>query len=129
MTNLVQFSKEAFSFNGGSFNLNTGLVNPNKGYMVSTLGNEVKLHINPILKNPIQLNELTKAIFNYIGNTFDKWYNAENIYLGVWYNKKDGFWYLDLSENIASLSEAIILGKERKQLAIWDCKDSNEIKL
>lgn len=129
MTNLVNFTKAAFSFRGGSFNLNNGTENPKKGYMVATIGNELKVHINPRLKVEHQINELTKKIFNYIGDKFDVWYNSENAYLGLWYNSENSLWYIDISENIADLTEAIMLGKYRNQLAIWDCENDNEIKL
>lgn len=127
--NLVSFSKQAFKDNGGSFNLSNGIVNPIAGYMVSTLGNELKIHINPRLKDEHKVKELTQQVFKYIANTFDIWHNNLDMYLGVWYNSEDGLWYLDLSENITDLTEAIKLGKEKKQLAIWDCKNNGEIKL
>ena len=129
MTNLVKFTELAFNKNGGSFNLNDGTINPKKGYMVATIGNELKVHINPRLKTEHKVNELTKKIFNYIGDKFDVWYNSENAYLGLWYNSENALWYIDISENIADLSEAIKLGKERKQISIWDCENDNEIKL
>lgn len=46
-------------------------------------------------------------------------------YLGTWL--KDGKIYLDVSENIMDRDEAIRLGKERNQKAIWDVVNQTEI--
>lgn len=46
-------------------------------------------------------------------------------YLGTWL--KDGKIYLDVSENIMDRDEAIRLGQERNQKAIWDVVNQTEI--
>jgi hypothetical protein len=50
--------------------------------------------------------------------------NGKN-YLGTWLN--DSKVYLDVSENIQELFEAIRRGRERNQKAIWDVANLSEI--
>jgi len=57
-------------------------------------------------------------------------------YFGAWHNKQtaknpngDNKWYLDISENVDTLSEAVRLGRERSQLAIWDVRGSQGINM
>jgi hypothetical protein len=127
--NLVSFSKQAFSQGGGSLNLFSGEVNPTSGYMVSTEGNEVKIQINPRLKEDIQIYELTKQVFAYIADKIDSWHEEKYLYLGLWYNSKDGLWYFDLSEWVPTFAVAVKLGIQREQKAIWDCYEAVEHKL
>lgn len=151
MTNLVQFTATAYYNLGGSFNLSNGEINPTKGYMVSLEHFEqivepayiriskILEHLSEILEFPYQVTQaeeiriLTFDVFKYVSDirVFDKTYEDDNgiLHLGLWFNSEEKKWYLDLSENISELDEALRLGKERKQIAIWDCKNSKEITL
>jgi hypothetical protein len=57
-------------------------------------------------------------------------------YFGAWHNKVtpqnpngDNKWYLDISENIGSLTDAVRVGRERSQIAIWDVRGSQGISM
>jgi len=53
---------------------------------------------------------------------------GENFCFGAWLDKNSQV-YFDLSENIPNLETAIEVGRLRGQIAIWDCKNSCEIRL
>ena len=127
--NLVEFSKQAFSQRGGSLNLCSGEVNPTSGYMVLTEGSEVKIKISPRLKEDIQIYELTKQVFAYMADKIDSWHEEKYLYLGIWYNSKDGLWYFDLSEWVPTFAVATKLGIERNQKLIWGCRENDEHRL
>lgn len=57
-------------------------------------------------------------------------------YFGAWFNEQtaqnpdgDNKWYLDISENIGTLSDAVRVGRERSQLAIWDVRGEQGISM
>ena len=50
-----------------------------------------------------------------------------NCYVGVWVSERDQRIYFDLSEHIESLSDALYKGAQRKQKAIYDCKNKEEV--
>jgi hypothetical protein len=72
--------------------------------------------INPV-KGPKILSDYMKTHKNDLGN-------GKN-YLGTWLNESKV--YLDVAENIQELFEAIRLGRERNQKAIWDVANLDEI--
>lgn len=48
-----------------------------------------------------------------------------NHYLGSWIHK--GQYYLDVSVNTVTLSQAVDLAKENKQIAVWDIDRGKEV--
>jgi len=48
-------------------------------------------------------------------------------YVGVWVAEKEQRIYFDVTEHVESLSDALYKGAQRKQKAIWDCKNKEEI--
>ena len=48
--------------------------------------------------------------------------------IGTWFNKEDGKTYLDISVTTPNLDDALKLAQEKKQLAIFDLKNFQEIK-
>ena len=118
MTNIQNFIIEAKANGGGSYSLNTGKTNPNKGYMVSIEGCE-EIH------KEIPTDE---SIREYI-LTHSEQLAMDNKYLGIWYNDKKQQWYLDVSINIDDRDKARLFGSINKQEAIWDCANGKEIKL
>jgi len=48
-------------------------------------------------------------------------------YLGVWTDEKDGKEYYDRSVWVAELPEALAVGKEHEQIAIWDNAKRSEV--
>jgi len=116
-SNIVRFTQE---WGGLSINMVDGSM-PTTGYMVakppefSRIVDEVDFS-NPV-KGPKILSDYMKTHKNDLGN-------GRN-YLGTWLN--DSKVYLDVSENIQELFEAIRRGRERNQKAIWDVANLSEI--
>ena len=52
---------------------------------------------------------------------------AEGEYLGVWTNPVSGVTYYDKSVWVAGLDEAIAIGNQHNQLAIWDIANEKEV--
>jgi hypothetical protein len=57
-------------------------------------------------------------------------------YLGAWFNERtsknpdgDNNWYLDISENVGTLTDAVRVGREREQLAIWSVNAETAINM
>jgi hypothetical protein len=116
-SDIVRFTQE---WGGLSINMVDGSM-PTSGYMVakppefSRIVDEVDF-VNPV-KGPKILSDYMKTHKNDLGN-------GRN-YLGTWLN--DSKVYLDVSENIQELFEAIRRGRERNQKAIWDVANLSEI--
>lgn len=99
---------------------NTSIKN---GFIVSLIDYEYKT------KN---IDEVINLITKYIDiiNTLK---NNEKIkktyFVGVWYNKDDGFYYLDISKHFEKLRDAKKFGEVNKQKAIYNLKDNKSIYL
>ena len=103
--------------NGGvTFNLNGKA--PEKGYMVSIVGQEVVIP---------ELDYVYENLEDYINERISLLNSMSNLYVGVWHHK--GHYYIDLSENIISKADALKQGILRSQKAIWDNVAGEEIKL
>lgn len=85
------------------------------GYMVSLEGFEKKVSI-----------EKETEIKSFI-KLYSSLAKANQVNIGAWYNEVDGQVYFDLSERVYDRAEAIKLALERKQLAIYDCKNKGVI--
>lgn len=48
--------------------------------------------------------------------------------LGVWRDERDGAVYFDVSELVQDREEAVRLGRERGQLAVWDFASGSEVR-
>ena len=51
------------------------------------------------------------------------------LYVGAWLDAETGTFYLDISENVQDKETALQLGRERKQLAIFDLSTFDSIYL
>lgn len=104
--------------NGVSFNQYE--INPKDGFMVAFSGREVVLNIN----------EFTEAkLAQYVNQNADILQSVSNAFVGVWFNKFDNNYYLDISEHVLSKELALRSGMLRDQKAIWDLTEQNEIAL
>lgn len=108
--NLLNFVKDTLNNGGASFNLLTGEYNPNNGYMVAT-----EIHEMYLPKEEFN-NEVLKG---YIAKNLDALLSNKNLFLGSWIDER-GMVCLDISERIEDRQEAVKLGIERNQKAIWD---------
>jgi len=113
--NLTKVLETAIANNGISYSISTGNYNVTTGYMVSIQGQEWKV-------STINDDILKFYVKHHLNELWD-----EDRFLGIWLNK--GQWYLDVSVNVEDLDEALRLGKNNNQIAIWDCAKAEEIRL
>ena len=113
--NLPNFLTEVLTNGGASFNLVTGIFNPNQGYFVSVPNREVKT-----------TNLTAEILADFINTNIDLLSN-ENYFLGGWV--ENDIVYLDVSEQIFDKRTALVQGINRNQLAIFDASNSSVIKL
>lgn len=86
------------------------------GFMVSQHATEKVVDVDT-------LDKLKDDIQNYV----DTHKLKRNQYFGLWYN--DGKCYIDISSRISNKKQAIDLGKQENQLAIFDNKNLKVIEL
>lgn len=104
--------------NGCSYRPLDNSFNPATGYMVALVGFE---RITNRIWNSYDLQSVLNewlASIKYTGDSL--------AYIGLWEN--DGKLYMDLSQHFVDREKAIVMGKQRKQIAIWDCENKTEIK-
>lgn len=89
---------------------------PASGYMVALQGYELKVPVSEFF---------TGVVADYIGQHAQKLMANPALCVGTWLN--EGSVYLDLSENIPNREQALELGKERGQLAIFNLADMEEV--
>ena len=108
----------ALSVKNGGVNLNIEGKAPEKGYMVSVVGQEIVIP---------ELDYVYENLEDYINERISLLNSMSNLYVGVWYHK--GHYYIDLSENILGKAEALKQGILRSQKAIWNVTEGSEIAL
>lgn len=118
MANINEFIKESHKNQGSSYNMVTGELNPNIGYMCSLSGHEAKFD-----------NLSEDVVKHYILSKAEVIYEDENLFIGSWYNQEDQKWYLDVSEQRTDLETTIYIGILRKQKSIYDLKRNEVIDL
>jgi hypothetical protein len=104
---------------GASFNLHKGDLVGTPHYAVSVFpdrGEIVRGHASP------------EEISAFVQKNQDLLQDPKNS-IGTWFNHGDGKTYLDVSATTPDLNEAIALGKQHKQLAIFDLAKLQEIDL
>ena len=102
--------------NGGN-TIQTNLNTPKKGYMVACNNTQPKL---------IPRNGLTNFQFKKILNKLIK-NNNLNVCAGFWLNPDNNQWYIENSEIINNKKEAIRIGKNRKQISIFNLSNFETI--
>ena len=118
--NLLNVFNRIVENGGATYNLYTGELNPDNGYMVAQKGFEKVFAFD---SNPNAFSEqiksyLTKDIMDQISNRID-------LYLGFWLH--EGKIYFDIVERIDSLETALTEGKRNGQKAIYDAANKKEI--
>ena len=99
----------------GGFSLNVADESPTTGYMVSLPDHET------ILPLAVASDSLVETIVDNYKSI------AGEHYVGAWVD--DNKIYFDVSENVAERETAIMLGRERKQLGIFDLSSFETIYL
>lgn len=119
--NLLNFVNDTLKNGGASFNLLTGEYNPKSGYMVATSGHEVVIPLKQFHNASLAgyIAEKSAILLSGISNT--------SLFLGAWVDGDKV--YLDISEKVEDRQDAVKIGIERKQLAIWDNANGKEIRL
>lgn len=90
---------------------------PQTGYMVSVPGPEKTL------------KSLTARSVDAFTKAHAEKLSHPGAYLGVWFNEEDGLWYLDVSVNVQTRSQALKLGRKWSQIAVWDVANSAEVRV
>lgn len=85
-------------------------------YMVSLYGHEATFKVD-------DMEGLKEGLKAYQKKASGK----KDLYIGLWVN--DGLVYLDLSINICKKRDALRIGKQNKQKAIYDVKNNKDIKI
>ena len=122
MKNFKEVIKTVSKNSGTTFNPNFvdsegNYLSPKKGYSVS-------------LKNySLKAQSINVGLLEFIKTSANLVSNSNEFFIGIWLNKLDGFYYFDVSVNIQSLSAALKLGFENKQIAIYDLNKSKDIVL
>ena len=113
----------------GGFTLDAGdLVHSelSYGYMVSSVAPPHRIELSKTNNNTTYItSEITTAI-NKIQSLVTE-YNIDGWYVGGWIDS--GFLLIEASEHILSLETAIISGRARQQLSIYDNRNSADILL
>lgn len=88
------------------------------GYSVSLAGYETKEK---------SIDKTMKILKDYIKVVRDL--KKNNLFVGVWYDEKTSYYYIDISMIINKRREAERIAKDNKQLAIYDLKNNDSIYL
>jgi hypothetical protein len=90
---------------------------PQTGYMVSVPGPEKVLKV------------LTAASVNAFTRTHAEKLSFPGAYVGAWLDTTTGLWYLDVSVNVRQRNQALRLGRQWSQLAVWDVENVQEVRV
>lgn len=112
---------------GASFNLK--LNQPEKGYMVVVHSDRGEKYHFGKMSAPVRKKNLITAINRFSRKNEDLLQESDDIYVGTWYDSDTDELYLDISTNVHDKKEAMRIGKERNEIAIWDVEAADEIRL
>lgn len=105
--------------NPQGFSVTPGGKQPTTGHMVAIPGRELKLDMADLASSRGHA-----IVAQHIATHADVYSNS-NVHLGGWAHA--GRLSLEPSENIRGRRAAILAGRERNQIAIWDVKNKREI--
>jgi hypothetical protein len=104
---------------GSTFNLQKGSLSGTPHYAVSIYPER-----GVVVDGPAS----PEAIAQFVQKNADLLQDPQNS-IGTWFNKEDGKTYLDVSVTSDNLDDALRLGQEKNQLAIFDLGNFEEIKV
>lgn len=108
---------------GLTMNFKGQKVEHNSGYQVGVID---VLKVERFRIQPLTLDAVKRVIshLNFHAVGLD-----ESVYnFGFWYNRENGFLYIDLSRHVSTKKEALALCKEYNQLAAYDWKNKKDLK-
>ncbi len=129
---------------GGGISITFTGKGPKTGYMVAVEGTEVVVDDatmrsdqgREIVRDHVRKHAAMIREGKGKASTTISFTDQPKHYFGAWHNKKtsenpngDDKWYLDISENVGRLTDAVRVGRERNQLAIWDVRGSQGISM
>jgi hypothetical protein len=115
----VNVAKLTAEHGGSTFNLHKGSLSGTPHYAVSVFPER-----GVIIDGPAS----PEAIASFVQKNADLLQDPDNS-IGTWFNNEDGKTYLDISVTKESLDDALRLGQEKNQLAIFDLNKFEEIKV
>lgn len=117
--NLAEFAESTHKNGGGSFSFN-GEEIPTSGYMVGGVTPSV------ILDPGTTLPRLILDLLHFYQRNQEH-LDKDGLFLGTWVDPETGKIYLDVSQRVADLEEALKIGDLRGEIAIWDVINGQEI--
>jgi hypothetical protein len=109
-----------YFFQGGGFTVSPVInQNPTKGYVVALEGYSQIVSASDFFAGPYGKEAGRQMIKEYL-KQHARQFLIPHIYFGVWHDTERDLIFLDLSEVVQDLDEAIQLAKERDQIAIYD---------
>lgn len=106
----------------GGMSVSLSGTEPKTGYMVGTRGNNREIPEDEFFDR----QKGSKALGQYIRDNRDK-LSQPGAHLGLWHDTANGEVCLDISIRVPSRGEAISLGQQWNQQAIWDVANGQEI--
>lgn len=106
---------------GGGFTLHPDLTaySPDLRYVVAVNG----------FTYAVELSKLRPEDFTRYFDAHQRIAKLDGLFIGGWDDEQDGLVYFDVSELVASREEALALGKERGEKAIYDSLKGEEIRV
>ena len=117
MLNAKRIYLDTLANGGSSTNLDND--SPQKGYMVALPGRE--LIVKPDWFNTTTIDEFIRSNINALEN--------EECYVGSWLDTDTNTISLNISINVVDLHQALQIGEENHQLAIYDVVKQESITL
>lgn len=69
--------------------------------------------------------EFTASVDSWLDETLPK----RNVYCGVWFDTESQKIFVDGTDLISNLDNALMVAKRRNELAIWSFRDANEVRV
>ncbi len=113
---LASMLHDELNENGGFSSRTNGIAPLPYGYMVSDGVSEMRVRTCTV-----------ETIYRFMLTNWDRIESNGNLFFGGW--QTDDYVYLDVSEWFAGIFSAEKVGKERKQIAIYDLKNAKSINL
>ena len=117
MSNIKKAIESIKETNGCSYNLNTGELNPNTGYMVG---------IKSMGQQDVTYRE--DSLEDHVRTYLLKWsqvLEGGDLFFGAWVHK--GMLCFNLSKRYENVEEALEAGRKWEQTAIWDNENKGNI--
>jgi hypothetical protein len=121
--NLEALYKNTLQNNGSSVDRYGDTITTDQGYVVSHVGNEIQ-----IPASQFTYETFVEVLFEQASTlrSSGEFYGS---FVGFWFDAESNTWYSDISQIIEDLDIAKRLGKNRKQLAIFDLGSKSVISL